>query len=121
MPDQSATLQACLHKAREKRITHGFGLFILTKCPQLHDYRLCNAISKDELKLWLEKQTHKFVCLIDEYDIILIDSNLPFEQLHDLFTQHENKPIRERTCLELIDFLDELKERANGKSSQVHN
>lgn len=121
MPDQSATLQHCLQKAREKRITHGFGLFLLTKALGIHDYRLCNAIIKDELKLWLDKQTHKFVCIIDEFDIITIDSSLPFEQLHDLFTEYEINLPAHRPCLELIDFLDELKERANGKSSQVHN
>lgn len=121
MPDESATLHTCLQKARENRITHGWGIFILTKCPGIHDYRLVNVIIIDELKLWLEKQTHKFVCLIDEFDIITIDSSLPYEQLHDLFTEYERNLPAQRPSLELIDFLDELKERANGKSSPIHH
>lgn len=114
MTDQQSTLTACLQKARELRITQGFGLFILTKVPDIHDYRLVNCSIISSFRLWLHHHTHKFVCLIDELDIILIDSSLPFTELHQLFSQCEALAAKDRTCLELVSFLDILKERTNG-------
>lgn len=121
MPDQQSTLSACLHKARELRIAEGFGLFILTKLPEIHDYRLVNCSEPGQFKLWLQFQTHLFVCIIDVLDIILIDSSLPFDDLHLLFTRCENLPLRERPLLDLIDFLDELKQAANATTTPVPN
>lgn len=121
MPDQQSTLSACLQKARELRITQGFGLFILTKAPDVHDYRLVNCSIIDNFKLWLQHQTHHFACLIDEFDILLIDTTLPFDDLHSLFGQCEALTPRQRTCLELADFLDVLKQRTNGKASKIPN
>lgn len=121
MPDQQSTLTACLHKARELRITDGFGLFLLTKVPDLHDYRLVNCADSDSFKLWLQKQTHLFVCIIDSIDILLIDSTLPFTNLHALFGRCEALEFKDRTCLELADFLDLLKEQASATPSPVPN
>ena len=121
MPDEQSTLSACLQKARELRITQGFGLFILTKLPDIHDYRLVNCSRIETFKLWLQTQTHKFVCLIDEIDIIRIDTSLPFDDLHSLFGQCEALKPKERTCIELTDFLELLIERANGKTSEIPN
>lgn len=121
MPDQQSTLSGCLHKARELRITTGFGLFILTKAPQVHEYRLVTCAKPGDFKLWLQKQTHKFVCIIDEIDILLIDSNLPWTDLHSLFTECEALTASDRTCLDLADFLDILKERANAPAPPIPN
>ena len=121
MPDQQSTLSACLNKARELRITEGFGLFILTKLPSIHDYRLVNCAESGQFKLWLQKQTHQFVCIIDILDCLLIDSSLPFHDLHQLFTKLERATPRQRHLLDLIDFLDELKGAANAAPSPVPN
>ena len=121
MPENQSTLSGCLHKARELRITTGYGLFILTKVPAVHEYRLVNCAKPENFKLWLQKQTHLFVCLIDEIDILLIDSSLPWSDLHSLFTECESLKAQDRTCLELADFLDILKERANAPAPPVLN
>lgn len=121
MPDQQSTLSGCLNKAREIRITNGFGLFLLTKAPAVHDYRLVNCADTDQFKLWLQKQTHKFVCIIDEIDILIIDSALPWSDLHSLFTECEALSHTDRICLELTDFIDVLKERANAPPPPVPN
>lgn len=121
MPDQQSTLSFCLQKARELRITEGFGLFILTKLPAVHDYRLINCAESSQFKLWLQKETHKFASIIDVLDIVLIDSSLPFDDLHHLFTAYEILSPRERPCLDLIDFLDDLKETASATPTPVPN
>lgn len=111
MPDKTATLSACLQKARELRITEGFSLFVLIKCPGVAEYRLINTSESNMLRLWLLQPAYKFVCIIDVLDIMLIDSALPITQLHELFTECETLTAEQRTCVELIDFLDLLKER----------
>lgn len=121
MPENQSTLRACLHKARELRITDGFGLFLLTKAPDVPDYRLVNCADSAQFKLWLQKKTHQFVCIIDSIDILLIDSSLPFNNLDLLFGRCEALAPRDRTCLELADFLDLLKEQANATPPPVPN
>lgn len=121
MTDNLTTLTGCLQKARELRITDGFGLYILIKVPEIHEYRLINVAEGNQLRLWLQKDTHKFACIIDVLDILLIDSSLPMAELHQLFTNAESLPPHERTCLELTDFLELLKELDNAESSSVHN
>lgn len=121
MPDQQSSLSFCLQKARELRITEGFGLFILTKLVSIHDYRLVNCAEAGQLKLWLQKKTHSFVCIIDVLDCVLIDSALPFDELHHLFTAYELLEGRQRPSLDLIDFLDELKEAANATTPPIPN
>ena len=115
------TLAGCLLKAKELRITEGFGLYILIKVPEIHEYRLINVAEQKQLRLWLQKDTHKFACIIDVLDILLIDSALPMSELHQLFTDAESLPPHERTCLELTDFLELLKELAIAEGSSVHN
>ncbi len=110
-PDQ---LSAMLQKARELRITDGFGLFLLVKVPALPEYRLINTTDPAQFRLWIDKGTYKFVCIIDVLDILLIDSTLPVQALHELFTETEVLSTDVRTCLSLLDFLDILKERANA-------
>ena len=121
MPDQQSSLSACLQKARELRITDGFGLFILTKLYMINDYRLVNCAESSQLKLWLQKETHKFACIIDVLDIVLIDSSFPFDELHELFSKYETLAPRERPCLDLIDFLDELKETTDAEPPPIPN
>lgn len=121
MPDPQPTLTACLHKARELRITIGFSLFILTKLPHVHDYRLINCAQPNDFKLWLLHQTHKFVCLIDDIDILLIDSSLPWTDLHSLFNRCEALAPEDRTCLDLADFLNLLKQQANATPPPIPN
>lgn len=121
MPDQQSTLTACLQKARELRITDGFGLFILTKLPAIHEYRLVNCALSDSLRLWLHKQTHLFVCIIDSMDILLIDSALPFTDLHDLITRCEYLKPDAPTCLDLTELLDLLKEQMREHQTPIPN
>lgn len=121
MPETQSTLSSCLRKARELRITNGFGLFILTKAPDIHDYRLVNVAVASELHLWLQKETHKFACFIDELDILLIDSTLPWAKLHSLFGQCEHLDKHQRTAIELTDFIDVLKEQENATPSTIPN
>lgn len=121
MPEQQSTLTSCLQKARELRITEGYGLYILIKLPDVHDYRLINVAEANQLRLWLDGRTHDFVCIIDVLDILLIDSTLPMAELHQLFTDCEHLAPQKRTCLELTDFLELLKEMASAESSSVHH
>ena len=121
MTDKQSTLTACLQKARELRITQGFGLFILTKVPDIHDYRLVNCAESEQFKLWLQEKTHSFACLIDTLDIILIDSTLPWSELHSLFGQCESLSPDKRTCFDLTDFIDILKDRANDQAAEISN
>lgn len=121
MTENHNQLSYMLNKARELRITEGYGLFILVKVPALPEYRLINTSDPAQFRLWFEKATYQFVCIIDSLDILLIDSTIPFADLHQLFTECETlKPV-DRTCLELADFLDLLKQRTNDKSSEIPN
>ena len=119
MQTDNTQLSTVLQKARELRITEGFGLFILIKVPAIAEYRLVNTSDPASFRLWFEKGTFKFVCIIDAIDILLIDSTLPFAALHQLFTDCEGLHPALRTCLELADFLDLLKEQANAKASEI--
>lgn len=121
MPDKTATLSACLQKARELRITEGFGLFVLIKCAGVAEYRLINTTQSGALRLWLLQPAYKFVCIINVLDIMLIDSSLPINQLHELFTECETLTAQQRTCVELIDFLDLLKERDRATPPPIPN
>ncbi len=114
MPDSTSSLDSCLQKAREQRITEGFGLFLLTKLPQIHDYRLINTNKLENLKLWLATPTHKFACIIDPLDILLIDSTLPFDKLHYLFSHYELLPPDKQPHLSLLDFLEEIKQTTDA-------
>ena len=119
MTENQTTLTGCLQKARELRITDGYGLYILVKVPDIHEYRLINTADAKHLRLWLEKQTHEFVCLIDVLDILLIDSTLPMAELHQLFTDCENLAPEKRNCGELTDFLELLKEMTDATQTSV--
>lgn len=121
MTDPQCTLPACLQKARELRITGHHGQFLLTKVPDIHEYRLINCHDHDNLRLWLLTRTHKFVCFVDTLDILLIEPNLPFYELHSLFTRCETLHPEKRTCVDLTDFLELIKQEQSAPPSTISN
>lgn len=121
MPDTTSQLSALLQRARELRITEGFALFILVKCPGIPEYQLINTSDPAAFRLWFEKGKYQFACIIDHLDILLIDSTLPIAELNQLFTDCEALKPTDRTCLALTDFLDLLKERHLASPQAISN